>query len=318
MVLRWLTQGTLVLAGVATLAACHGTGADVSGPPPVSFDAVHALARVNPVAAVFDQPIFASFVGAESFFEKYFRATTDVPDNVKGKTFVYDVASASYVVDPSATAPLPSTVRYVLYAWDATALRPATPLTRIGYLDLYVVSAGTATTPQVVELVLIRDAPRLVPADLIITHATSNGVNVFGIEGSATDGLTSDDDIRVDGTESGGPGQHHLVYNTRLTSTSLGVSVTEQLITDQAAGTQGGTLELTYDGHQFADTSVATGVEIKVDGSLYARIVTTSGGAAEYLHADGTPLSANGVADLNALLFRMVAMGFFVTGLAWP
>src|SRR4051812_4113035 len=119
-------SGALV-AGLALVGACH----DETAPRPLSteFDAPHAIEQVTPLTAVFSQPIFTSFNGALSFFETYFRSSAAVsasitprrdvfgvgvtqtllpatgiranavPVDVQGKTFVYDLASHSYVVD---------------------------------------------------------------------------------------------------------------------------------------------------------------------------------------------------------------------------
>src|SRR5690349_20172239 len=72
-------------ATMALVVACH----DSTSPTPrlVSFDPAKARARVEPLAKIFDQPIFTSFQGAMSAFESYFRSGGSIPDNVKGKTF---------------------------------------------------------------------------------------------------------------------------------------------------------------------------------------------------------------------------------------
>jgi hypothetical protein len=93
----------------------------------------------------------------------------------------------------------------------------------------------------------------------------------IGIAGSATDGFT-EDIISLDGSLSGGQGQHHLIYNTTLASSPPAVSASEQLTSDQATASPSGKLTISYESHTFSDESVATGTEIKFDGSLYARV----------------------------------------------
>ncbi len=116
----------VVLAAAMTLAAaCHDSTSPA--PLPVSFDAAHARARVEPLAKIFDLPIFTSFQGALTHIEPYFRAGGSIPDEVKNKTFVFDAASQSYVVDPSAVGIPAGEVRYALYAWDGATGRPAMP-----------------------------------------------------------------------------------------------------------------------------------------------------------------------------------------------
>ena len=305
----------LVIA-MTLAAACRDSTSPA--PVPISFDAAHARARVEPLAKIFDQPIFISFQGALTHFEGYFRSGGSLPDNVKGKTFVYDVGSQSYVIDPAASGVPAGEVRFVLYAWDGGNGRPAAPLTRAGYVDLADVSTG-ATAPRQVEVIVVREAPRLVAADFVVMHNVANGVNVFGIEGSATDGFTVGI-VELDGTLSGAPGQHHLVYNVRLGNSPEDLSASEQLISDQATASQGGSLALVYDGHTFSDQSVGNGTELRFDGSLYARVLfpTNPQEQTRYVRPDGTSLPADDVANVSALLERVVVANFFWINLAWP
>ena len=305
-----------LVAGLALAAACHDRSS--TAPVPVSFDASRARARVEPLAKIFDQPIFTSFQGALTYFEPYFRSGTSIPDNVKGKTFIYDPTSQAYVIDPAAGGVPAGEVRFVLYAWEGGSGRPATPLTRAGYVELAEVSTG-GTAPRQVEIIVVREAPRLVAADFVVMHNVGNGVNGFGIEGSATDGFTVGI-VELDGTESGAAGQHHLVYNVRLATSPADVSASEQLSFDQQTASQGGSLALAYDGHTFSDQSVGNGTELKFDGGVYARVLFPSNPNEQtrYLRPDGTPLTTTEIADVNALLNRVVVANFFWVNLAWP
>lgn len=338
------TSRSLAFALVAIAIGCHDAGTAPQSTT-TSFDARHALARIDPIAAVLDQPIIASFEAALSFYESFFRSggATAVslapqrgafdlrltrslagvaritamhnPDAGKGKTFVYDLSAGSYVVDATATGAPATGVRFVLYIWDGPNGRPALPLTRLGYVDIAPVEATIGST----ELVIIRDSPFLPIADFVVAHAAANGVSTFGIQGSATDGFT-EDMINLDGFESGGIGLHHLVYNTTLASSPPNTSAYEQLTYDEATASQTGKLELSYEGHTFTDESAGAGTEIKFDGGLYARVLfpRTIDDATQYLKPDGTPLSQQEVADLNALLDRVVVADFFWISLAWP
>jgi hypothetical protein len=307
-----------VLVAMTTLiAACHDSTAPVL--PSISFDAAHARARVEPLAKIFDQPIFASFQGAMSSFEGYFRSGGSIPENVKGKTFVFDAASRTYVVDPTAGGVPAGEVRFVLYVWDGSAGRPATPLTRAGYVDLADVSTGV-TAPRLVEIYVVREiGGRAVVADFVVMHNVVNGVNVFGIEGSATDAFTVGL-IELNGTETGAAGEHHLVYNTNLSTSPSDVSAAERLISDQATGSQGGRLALAYDGHTFSDVSVGNGTELEFDGKLYARVLfpTNPQEQTRYVRPDGSPLPPDEIANVAALLERAVVANFFWINLAWP
>lgn len=305
-----------LLATMTFAVACRdGTS---PAPVPIPFDASHARARVEPLAKIFDQPIFTSFQGALSYIEPYFRSGGSIPDGVKGKTFVYDATLGTYVVDPAAGGVPADEVRFVLYAWEAGSGRPATPLTRAGHVDLADVSTG-ATAPRQVELLVAREAPFLPVADFVVMHNVVNGVNTFGIEGSATDGFTVGI-VELNGTESGAPGQHHLVYNVSLTTSPADVSATEQLIYDQPTASQGGALALSYDGHRFSDQSVGNGTELTFDGNLYARVLfpTNPQEQTRYLRPDGSALSSEEIANVSGLLERVTVANFFWINLAWP
>jgi hypothetical protein len=306
-----------LVATTTLIAACRDSTSPA--PPSISFDAAQARARVEPLAKIFDQPIFASFQGAMSSFESYFRSGGSIPENVKGKTFVFDVASRTYVVDPTADGVPAGEVRFILYAWDGNNGRPATPLTRVGYVALADVSTGV-TAPRLVEIYVVREGgARAVVADFVVMHNVVNGVNVFGIEGSATDAFTVGV-IELNGTESGAAGQHHLVYNTNLSTSPSGVSAAEQLIFDQATASQGGSLALAYDGHTFSDVNVGNGTELKFDGKLYARVLFPANPQEQprYLRPDGSALPPDEIASVDALLERAVVANFFWINLAWP
>lgn len=308
--------GIAVVATLALAASCHDSTSPA--PRPISFDAAHARARVEPLAKIFDQPIFTSFQGAMSNFESYFRSGGSIPDSVLGKTFVYDEALQTYVIDPSAGGVPAGEVRFALYAWAAGSGRPATPLTRTGHVDLANVSTGAAA-PRQVEVFVARESPFLPVADFVVMHNVVNGVSTFGIEGSATDGFTVGL-VELNGSQSGADGQHHLVYNVSLTTSPADVSAVEQLIYDQPTASQSGSLALSYDGHTFSDASVGNGTELKFDGSLYARVLfpTNPQEQTRYLRPDGSSLTAEEIANVDGLLERVGVANFFWINLAWP
>lgn len=347
--MRLIPRTTVALLGatLVLVAACHDDTA--TGPSVVTnFDARHALSKIDPLAAVLDQPIYASFNGALSSFEIYFRTApvgppivapsrigvfdarltrslvpatqvraSAIPDNVKGETFAWNADTRAYVADATVTGAPANGVRFLLYSWDVLN-GPTTPLNRIGYVDVFPAEVAAADGPELTELFVVRDSPRLPVADFIVMHSTTGAVNNFGIEGSATDGFTVDL-IELTGTYSGPAGQSHLVYNTNLSSSPPAVSAIEQLTYDQVSASQGGRLELSYEGHKLTDESVASGAEVKFDGGLYARVVfPTTDDQTHYLRADGTSLSQQEIADLNAVLYRTVVANFFWIALAWP
>lgn len=65
-----------------------------------------------------------------------------IPDELKGKTFEWDVALHRYVVTDRPGAP-PDGVRFILYAINPITRRPAEPLVEVGYVDLIDLSTET-------------------------------------------------------------------------------------------------------------------------------------------------------------------------------
>jgi hypothetical protein len=338
------------LIASGSIAACTNDGSSTA-PSPVAFDAPHALARIEPIAVIFDQPILSAFDAEEGFFETFFRSAlaasvtgarrppadalgfqlgvtrsltalgqrltaSAIPVDEKGKTFVWNADTRTFVADPAVAGAPADGVRFILYAWGLNA--PSLPLTRLGYVDIAPPEGADASAEQA-EILIERDVPRTFVGDFVVTHHTYADVNSFSIDGSATDARTVAL-IALDGTETGAAGQHHLVFNSDLSSSPAGVSAVEQLTSDQATASQSGRLELDYEGHRFTAESVATGSELKFDGSLYARVIfpLTTNDQTQYLRPDGTRLSDQEVADVNALLNRAVVANFFWINLAWP
>lgn len=312
-----------------------------------NFNARHAFSKIDPLAAVLDQPLFTSFNRALSSFETYFRSASvgtlavvptqgafdgrltrtlvpatqvrasAIPDNVKGKTFTWDADSRTYLPDATLTGAPSNGVRFVLYTWDGVD-GPTLPLARLGYVDI-APAEGAVAGQELTELSMFRDAPFLPVADFVVMHSMVGDVSNFGIEGSATDGFTVDL-IDLSGTESGPAGQHQLVYNTTLSSSPATVSANEQLTSDQATATQGGRLTLSYEGHTLTDQTARSGAEVTFDGNVYAQVIfpATINDPTQYLRPDGTPLPQQEIADLNALIDRAVVANFFWIALAYP
>ncbi|MEP7002041.1 MAG: hypothetical protein ABI969_16250 [bacterium] len=313
---RCFTRFGFLVATLAFTASCQD---DTSvNPRAEPFDAAGAMTKFEPVAAVLDQGIFTSFEGELPVFEHFFRSgdsSPGIPPGVIGSTFVYDPASKLYVVDPNATGTPATGVRFVLYAWDQTRLAPATPLTRVGFVDL--APANGSNTGEATRILIMRDAGQTAIADFVVAHGATPGLQTFGIAGTATDGSTTMS-IAVDGTRTDA-NPHHLVFDVTLSSPALGVRAVERLTFDQATAALAERLELNYDGHTLTDENVGNGLEVKFDGALYSKVVlATAGQSTKYLKPDGSALAERDVADLKALLNRVVATNFFWIELVWP
>lgn len=317
--LSYSLRGGAVAAALALAAACHDATAP-GGIPEPTFDGVAALRTVEPLTSVINQAIFASFDGALSHFEVFIgRGTDPIPTDLLGKTFVYDPATATYVVDPAGSPGAPAAgVRFVLYAWDGPLGRPAMPLERVGHLDIVAAGGGT-TSESVAHLLVVREGPETVIADFVRSHGSIADGTSFLLQGWALGGTTKVN-VAVDGTYTGAPGQRHLVYESTLSAVTLGVHAFEQLVYDQQTASETGRSELRYDGHILTDESVATGSEVKFDGALYARVLFagSSGEETRFLKPDGSPLPSSEVHALEDLLLRVGVSHFFWQNLAFP
>jgi hypothetical protein len=337
-------------AALVTAAACGESMNTAPEKPSLQtepFDAAHALASFEPLAAVFDQNIFDSFDGVGSVFESFYRSNpsivddlgpafagsstrvmrrltslagiraSDVPIGARGATYVYDLQTKLYVADPNATGAPANGARFILYAWDAPSHGPALPLTHVGYVDL--VDVNQSTVPQeLTRITIVRDGAGPT-ASFVIGHIPGMDASAFGINGSASDDKTSVE-IGVSGADTVVSGRHQLIINSTLSSSSLGVTAHERITFNRTTAETDGKLELTYANHTFTDENVGTGLEMKFDGRLYATVVfpTTPEEALRYLKTDGSPLSGREVEDLTALLNRVVSTEFLWVELAWP
>ncbi len=339
----------LLTATLAATAACRDNVAPPPPPPPPAvFDGPQARAQVEPVAAVLDQPIVRSFVGALSYYGAILRATSTtgtaissptaaaplassrgvtalqplaalgtitIPALYAGKTFAFDPVANYYAVDPTATGAPTNGVRFVLYTFDETGY-PDEPLTRLGYLDITPAANGA----DGVHLVVVRDAQGLTIADFERTHTAIADGDSFRLDGWATDATTKMD-VALDGAETGAVGTKLLLNHSVLTASSLGVGVDLQTRYDQAAQSSSGKYAVSYEGHTFTDeTMPPAGAELRFDGRLYANVLppATPGGSVSYVKADGTPLTDAEIADVQGLLGRVGAASFFWIGLAAP
>lgn len=137
----------------------------VLAPVDASADALAALRLASGALQAEDvSPNVLSDAAAPSRFLPAVPASPDAalaaglplfPENLLGKTFVWDPAAGRYVVDESRTGAPSDGVRFVYYAVDPTTHEPVEPLNELGHLDVTDRSGASAVR---VGLKLVRTA----------------------------------------------------------------------------------------------------------------------------------------------------------------
>ncbi|MGH7612968.1 MAG: hypothetical protein ACREMW_02860 [Gemmatimonadales bacterium] len=256
-----------------------------------------------------------------------------IPDELKGKTFEWDIATDHYVVTDRPGAPADG-VRFILYAINPITRRPAEPLVEVGYVDLIdlstensrslrIVVNGVGGTPNYVDYTV---TGTLTPGQFT---ASANGFISNGESGDASKKLIFELEATLTLTS--------FTFTASLTLDHPAVTITET--TTATKSLTGVTLTIDFtlvepaqkvqllgsvtvtdddresDGHReegpgrHGDDGILTAdLQVLVNDQLFATIKGTAPDI-QILGADGQPLSAE---ELHALreLFRFPARVF--------
>jgi hypothetical protein len=226
-----------------------------------------------------------------------------IPISAAGKTFVYDPATGTYVA--SDLPPLASnTVRFILYAVDPVTYAPVVPLVETGHVDLIDLSGGTTQAARV--LVVSGNTTYLDYTVSVTSTASSGRVNVIGY---VTDGTTrANVNLRSTLTFTAGL---TLTYSLDLPQRDVSIDLTVSA-TDVSTPSSPITINLVMSGPngtvsmlgQFTDTSGT--LNVGINGHAFATI-TTNGTTTTITRNDGTPLTDEELAALNAVFELQVA-----------
>jgi hypothetical protein len=225
------------------------------------------------------------------------------PADLLGKTFIYDLDSAHYVVAPDSTGAPANGVRLQLYAVDPILEQPILPLTDIGYLDLTDESSPSADALGV--LAVVQDVTYL---DYLASAVRTTSSLTFTADGyvsdgqtqvnftlshtwSETDGLTVDYDLNVPSTDSS-------------VGLYLAIDGQSQMITLE--------LSVTHDGESVMFAATLT--ETSISGSVTYQgdvVVEISGTPSEpiFVDAAGNPLTEQ---QLRALAELFASVGSII------
>ena len=106
----------------------------------------------------------------------------NIPEELLGRTLVYDPDGNSYKIDSTRTGAPPDGVRFILYAFDF--LRPSLPLTEIGHLDI--VDASTAST---INVSLTADVQGATLLNYAVTGSLTETRASLAADGFVSDGV---------------------------------------------------------------------------------------------------------------------------------
>jgi len=237
--------------------------------------------------------------GADASFSAGGMASTALPAEVAGKTFVYDLNTAAYVMSDETGAPA-NGVRFVLYAVDPVSYAPVEPLVATGYVDLIDLSGGTT---QAARVMVVSGGVTYVDYTVTATSGTSSGR--VTVNGMVTDGTTQAN-IVLQSTINFTAGltlTYSIDVPQRDVSIDLSVGVSDVSQPDSPINVSltmrgpNGTIAMSG---QFTDTSGT--LNIRVSGHAFATI-TTNGSVTTITRVDGTPLSDDEMTALEGVFF---------------
>jgi hypothetical protein len=221
-----------------------------------------------------------------------------IPSQYLGTTFVWDVATDTYVASDLPGAPSAG-VRFLLYAVDPVLLQPVEPLVEVGYVDI--TDHSTATTVDV-NVKVVEGGTVYLDYD-VTSHATTSG-GVVVISGFASDGTTIanfqlNNTLTTNGSSQTVAFDYHIDVPSRHLSLDWTATITITSNTDWAIALDftisgpNGSVRLTGD---YEGT-----LTVRVNGDLFATI-DLSGTSPVITGADGQPLTADEQTTLQTIL----------------
>jgi hypothetical protein len=298
----------------AASAAAQGVVDDIEGNPAllslsIMGDALPSFAA-TPLAATL--PATPPAPGdAENWLAQRQQALTDwmpyegerfevvFPQDVLGKTFVYDSVTAMYVVDDTATGAPAAGIRVILYAVDPILEQIIFPLTPVGHLDLEDVSDASADALQITAVV---------QGTTVLDYLASAVVTTGGVTLSAVGELTDGSTVVTFNLSSSYSETTGFSLNWSITAPDGGVLLVASA--DPAAETFELTMTLTHSGNSLVlDVTIdATGIsgEIRHNTELIALITQDLEGGIVFTDPAGNPIEG---AELIALAVIFEAAG---------
>ena len=164
--------------------------------------AVRAGASLNELAAGDARDFAMAMTGVANVSAGSSARIPLISDANRGKTFVYDAESHSWVIDPALTGAPTTGVRFITYEPNGAEPDPAKPIGHADLIDLGDASAGIA-----LRLLVVENDLTVVDYQTTLTGAEGSGrVTVSGFIQNIRDRLDFEIDVRgqnVDGVERG-------------------------------------------------------------------------------------------------------------------
>lgn len=256
-----------------------------------------------------------------------------IPDELKGKTFEWDIAAHHYVVTDRPGAPADG-VRFILYAINPITRRPAEPLVEVGYVDLHDLSVDATRSLRIVVAGVGADP---VYVDYTVAGTVATDLFTASAIGFIWNGESGDAGKRLEFDLSAELTRASFRFDASLSLDHPAVTITET--TTATKSETGVVLEIDFtlddgtqtvqlvgsvtvvnddrqaDGHREDspgrndyDGIVTADLTVYVNGGVFATIKGTSPNI-EIVDAEGQPLSEE---ELHALreLFRLPARVF--------
>jgi hypothetical protein len=228
-----------------------------------------------------------------------------IPTGVAGKTFIYDVGTASYIQSDRALL-ASNKVRFILYAVDPVTSAPVEPLQETGYVDLVDLSAGSTQAARVIV-----SSGGVTYLDYTISASSGVSSGRVSVIGYVTDGTTQANvNLRSTLTFTAGltlaysldiP-QRDVSIDFTLSANDISQPTPTISLGFQMSGPNG---SVAMSG-QFSGTTGT--LSVRISGHAFATI-TTAGTTTTITRNDGTPVSddenqaLNGVVQLQAGAF---------------
>ena len=210
-----------------------------------------------------------------------------IPAEVAGKTFEYN--GTDYVPTDRSGAPS-NGVRFIIYAVNPITLQPSSPLDEVGYVQLTDLSGSTT---QAARVVVVSDNTTYL--DYTVTATASATGGVITVAGYVTDGEhRANVNLRSTVTEAAGLSLLYSV-DVPLRDVSIDLTMTTTGLDPETAtvgidlGMSGPNGTVSMSGQFTTDGGTIT---VRVNGDVFANVVSSGAGEPIITGADGQPLTA--------------------------